>query len=409
VTGSSGSVGPVSTSRPAVPLNVVAGLFLAALALRPQLLAVGPLLPFIREDLGLPASIAGMLTTIPVLCMGLFAPIGPRIAARLGPRMALAMALTLIAGFGLARASVPSVGVLLITTFGVGIGIGIAGAVPAMVVSLHLPTRRALGTGAYAGGIVTGSAVAAAVAVPLAAGGDWQRSLALLALATLIPLGGWLWFVRSDGLARVERPRAIRLPWRVPTAWLLVLAFGVQSMMFYGIVTWLPNALVDRGWSAADAGILLGGFNAVGLIATLGVPLVADRAGSRRSQLLLFAGVAIVAFVGISATPDLTVAWVVLAGLALGAIFPLVLTLPLDVAVEPAQVGAAGAFMLLGGYALSSIGPVVLGGIRDATGDFNASLWSLVVLALAFFAVCLPLSTARLKRGIPASDATLGG
>jgi CP family cyanate transporter-like MFS transporter len=394
----------MSATRAPIPVNVVVGLFLASLALRPQLLAVGPLLPFIRDDLGLPASIAGLITTIPVLCMGLFAPIGPRIAARLGPRMALASALLLIAGFGLLRAAVPNIVVLLTTTFGVGVGIGIAGAVPAMVVSLHLPTRRALGTGAYAGGIVTGSALAATIAVPLAIDGNWQRSLAILAVATLIPLGSWLWFVRSDGLARIERPRAMRLPWRAPTAWLLVLAFGVQSMLYYGVVAWLPNSLVERGWTAEDAGLLLGAFNAIGLVTTLGVPMVTDRVGTRRSQLLACAGTAIVAFLGISLLPDLTVAWVALAGLALGAIFPLVLTVPLDVAGDPAHVGAAAAFMFLGGYALSSLGPVILGGIRDASGDFSATLWSLVVLAVVFFVVCLPLSTTRLRRGVPSTE-----
>ena len=70
---------------PAIPLGVIAGLFLASIALRPQLLSIGPLLPSIRADLAIPASVAGLITTIPVMCMGLFAPIGPRIAARLGP------------------------------------------------------------------------------------------------------------------------------------------------------------------------------------------------------------------------------------------------------------------------------------------------------------------------------------
>ncbi len=142
------------TSTPAtrtVPLTIVAGLFLASIALRPQLLAIGPLLPFIRDDLGIPASIAGLITTIPVLCMGIFAPIGPRVAARLGPRLAFASCLALIAGFGLIRAAVPSVELLLLATFGIGVGIGIAGAVPSMVVSQHLPGHRAMGTGAYAG------------------------------------------------------------------------------------------------------------------------------------------------------------------------------------------------------------------------------------------------------------------
>jgi CP family cyanate transporter-like MFS transporter len=105
-----------------VPIAVVVGLFLATLALRPQILAIGPLLPLIRADLGLSASAASLLTTIPVLCLGLFAPIGPMIAARVGPRAAFAGCLGMVIGFGLLRAIVPAFPLVLLATFGIGIG-----------------------------------------------------------------------------------------------------------------------------------------------------------------------------------------------------------------------------------------------------------------------------------------------
>ena len=124
-----------------LPLAVVVGLFVASLALRPQLLAIGPLLPFIREELDLSASAAGLLTTIPVLCMGLFAPVGPVIAARLGPRTALAACLGLVVGFGILRAIASSFPLVLVATFGIGVGIGVAGAIPSMIVSQRIATR----------------------------------------------------------------------------------------------------------------------------------------------------------------------------------------------------------------------------------------------------------------------------
>lgn len=389
-------------AAPAHPVSiaVVIGLFLGAVALRPQLLAIGPLLPEIRADLGLTASVAGLITTIPVLCMGVFAPIGPRVAARVGPRLALATSIGLIVAFGLVRAFAPGVELLLLSTFGIGVGVAIAGAVPSMVVSQHLPGHRAMGTGAYAGGIVTGSAIAAAVAVPLAGDHDWRRALALISVASLVPLVAWLALVRSDHRARPVHAQALRLPWGSATAWLLVLAFGLQSILFYGIVAWLPNALVEDGWTAGDTGLLMGVFNGLGLITTLGVPLLADRFGSRRDQLVAAALVATIALVGLNTMPELTVPWVIVLGLALGAIFPLVLTLPLDVADAPSQVGAVAALMLMGGYLLSSLGPFLLGAARDATGDFGASLWLLVGIAAVLVALCATLSPWRLRRGV---------
>jgi CP family cyanate transporter-like MFS transporter len=385
---------------PRVPLTVVAGLFLATLSLRPQLLAVGPLLPFIRDDLQLSASAAGLLTTIPVLCMGLFAPIGPVVAARLGPRTAFAVCLGLVIGFGFLRAIAPMFELVLVATFGLGVGIGIAGAIPSMIVSRRLAARPALGTGAYAGGIVAGSALGAAVAVPLAGDGDWRRTLLIISAVSIVSIAAWLLLVRGEGTAGGVRARVPRLPWRHATGWLLVIVFGLQSFLYYACVAWLPNVFVEHGWSTAAAGSLAAVFNGVGLLTTLGVPLVADRLGARRQQLVVASAIAGLGMLGIIGLPSLGYAWAALLGLSLGAVFPLVLTLPLDVASEPGEVGSVAALMLFGGYILSAAGPLALGAARDITGDFSASLWLLVAIVIALIACCLLLTPRRLHRGI---------
>jgi cyanate permease len=389
---------PATASR--LPLAVMAGLFLATLGLRPPVIAIGPLAPLLRQDLGIEAALVGLLTTIPVLCMGLLAPVGPSLAARVGPRLALAISLAAIAVAGIVRAAAPTVPLLLLVTIAIGVAIGVAGAIPSMVVADRMPRWRALGTGAYAGGIVLGSTLAAALAIPLAGGdGDWRRSLLILSVATFGSVAAWLLLVRGEP-DRQRRPPAVRLPWRQPIAWLLVVVFGLQSALYYGVVAWLPNVYVERGWTPADAGTLLAVFNGVGLVATLGVPLLADRVGTRRSQLTVPAVAAIAGFLGIIVAPEPAVLWAVLLGLAIGGIFPLVLTLPLDVAHEPAAVGSASAFMLLGGYVISSAAPIVLGEARDLTGTFEASLVLLVLVNVAFAGCCLLLSPARLRRGI---------
>src|SRR5439155_1528698 len=241
--------------RSSVP--AILGLFVASLALRPQLLAIGPLLPIIRTDLGLAHGVAGLLGSIPVLCMGLFAPLGPVVAARFGVRWALAGCLGLVGAFGVVRALAPD-----------------------------------------AAGVL-GSTV----------------------------------------------------------------AIGIQSLVYYGLVSWLPNVYVERGWDEAPAGALVAVMNAVGLVTTIGVPLVADRIGSRRVQLVVASSAAVAGLLGVILVPDLGLAWAAVLGLALGAIFPLVLTLPVDVADSPGDVGATAALMLLGGYVLSSTGPVLLGAV----------------------------------------------
>ena len=388
---------PPQARSAALPLGVVVALVAASLALRPQILAVGPLLPLIRADLELPAGIAGLLTTIPVLCMGVFAPIGPQIAARLGPRTALAACLAVIAGAGLARALAPGVPLILLATFVIGIAIGVSGTIPAIVVSQRISHAAVHGTSAYAAGIVAGSTAAAAVAVPLAVNGEWRLSLALISAALVVPLVAWLALLRPDPSARKLGARAVRLPWRSGTGWLLVALFGTQSILYYGIVSWLPNALVERGWPAATTGTLIALFNGIGLITTIGVPWAARRLGSRRTQLLLVAAGALVGIIGVVVAPDLSFGWIVVLGLSLGAVFPLLLTLPVDVSESPGEAGSIAALMLLGGYVLASTGPVVLGFARDATGNFGASLWLLVGVAVVLLAMTSLLSPKRLR------------
>ena len=113
------------------------------------------------------------------------------------------------------------------------------------------------------------------------------------------------------------------------------------------------------------------------------VPYLADRGGSRRQWLALCAGTLLVATIGIAAVPDGGWVWATLAGLGIGATFPLTLTLPLDVADEPAETGAVVGLMLGAGYSITALGPLALGAARDLTGSFSTSLWVLVGVAVA--------------------------
>ena len=114
---------------------VLVALFLAALALRPQIVGVGPLIPEIQDDLDTSHAIAGLLGTIPVLCMGLFAPVAAYLAARLGTRRAMTIGLALIGVFGVLRAVVPSAWLVVLLTWPVGIGMGLGNAIAPIAVT----------------------------------------------------------------------------------------------------------------------------------------------------------------------------------------------------------------------------------------------------------------------------------
>ncbi len=395
-------------------LAVVAALVLVGLAFRVQALIIGPLVGQVQAELGMSHGVAGLLGTIPVLCMGLLAPLGPVLAASVGPKLGVALCVSLVGVFGVARARLPDSFGVLAATIGLGVGMAVVGPILPMIVRARLPNHPAAGTGAYVVGFVIGGTIAAAIAVPLADSfGGWRPSFAIVSAAAFGSLAAWLWLApRDEGHVRVA-PKRPSLPWRRPSAWLLGAIFGSQSILFYGCITWLPSVYVERGWGEADAGGLIALLTGVGLVSTLAIPLLADRLGTRRSQLTLAALLSLAGALVVALTPSeppgslVTVGATILLGLGIGAYFPLALTLPVDIAGDAADAASISAFMLLVGYALAATSPVVLGLVRDAAGNFESVVWILVAISAAMLPLALSLNPARLRgagRPLPATD-----
>ena len=380
--------------RRGVPL--LAGLFFAALALRPQVVSIGPLLPAMRSDLGLSHAVGGLLGTIPVLCMGLFALPAARLARRVGSRAAVAFAVAWIGVFGIVRAAVPGAAAVVLLTLPVGIGMGLGNALMPAAVKERFVLRPGFATGVYATGINLGSAVSASVAVPVAhAFGGWRASL--LAFSAVSVLLAAVWLRTSRGEPKHVRPSLPphELPWRSPLAWRLVATFALLSMTFYGINSWLPATYVERGWGQTSAGELVGLLNAVSVPGGLVMAALADRV-PRRGYMMAAATLLGGSIVGVELAPGGAWAWAALFGFAVGNLFPLVMTLPLDVADDASSVAAFTGVMLGAGYSISATSPFVLGAVRDATGSFGDALWLLVATCAGFLLVAATLSRERL-------------
>ena len=348
-------------------------LFLAALTLRPQIVGIGPLIPEIQDDFDSSHALVGLVATIPVLAMGLFAPVGAVLASRIGTRNGMTGALALLGTFGLARAVAPSAVTLVLLTIPVGIGMGIANSLAPLAVKQRLADRPAFGTGVYTTGIQIGSTLAAAVAVPLAAAlGGWRWALGTFSVVTLLLLVGWVLLMRGEGPhIRASLPH---LPFRSRIAWLLVAIFASMGAAYYGLNAWLADAYTERGWSDAAAGGLIAAMNLTAIPASLLIPWLSERHGRQRllglCSVVFFAGT-----LGLVTLPAFAYGWCLLAGISQGGMFALVMTTPLDLEERPERVGGLVAMMLGLGYTLAAAAPFILGAVRDATGSFDGPLW----------------------------------
>ena len=371
-------------------------MFVAALALRPQLVGAGPLLPEIQTDLGVSHAVAGLLGTIPVLCMGVFAPAAAPLARRASLRTVVAASVGVVALFGLARAAVPGAPLLLLLTLPVGIGMAIAGALLPIAVKERFADRPAFGNGVCTSGLNLGAAIASLIAVPVAGVlGGWRGALTVFSVAAAAQCLGWIALSRRAWTTRPEE--SAPLPVRRPVVWMITAVFALQSVVFYGVTTWVASAYQEHGWSNGSAGALVALFGFANAPGGLLMTWWADRLGSRRRWLVGLTSVVVVATFGLAAVPAAAVLWVLTAGIAIGGVFPLCLAMCLDVAHEPVAAGAAAALMLLGGYLVAGTAPFGLGVIRDLTGSFSASLWALFGTALLLVVCCLPLTATRLR------------
>ena len=157
-----------------------------------------------------------------------------------------------------------------------------------------------------------------------------------------------------------------------PLAWRLVAAFFLMSSVFYGLNAWLPDAYVERGWSEGSAGALLAVLNTrhdpARVRRRLGRrPLWSRRDVARRRR----DAAARRAARRRARCPARGWLWAVLLGVAIGPLFPLTMTLPLDAAERPAEVAALAGMMLGVGYTLSAL--VAAAARRDPRPDAAAS------------------------------------
>ena len=372
---------------------LVAAVVLLALNLRSVLAGLPPLVTDVRADLGLSAAAAGALTTLPVLCMGAFAPIAPRVAARVPMERALvACALLTAAGTGLR--ALESTAAMFATGLALGVAIALAQALLPVLIRTRYHHASGLLTGAFSMALVLGSVLAAGLAVPLErALGGWEWSLAFWALPALLGALVWLPAALRPGTTVARGGGA---PLRASAlAWAVGGFFGIQSMAFYASLSWIPSILEDGGWSSEAAGGLLAFGALCGLVPAFLLPVLAARASDQVSLLLAIVLVPAAGLAGVLALPGLAPLWMVLIGFGQSGALGLGLALPIQRGGDAPTVASLTAMTLCVGYLVASAGPWLLGAVHDASGDWALPLVVLIAITLAELVPGLPAARAR--------------
>lgn len=385
-------------ARPASTLILLLAIVLTGLNLRPILAAVGPVLDDIQAATSLGDSGAGLLTTLPVLAMGVCALLAGALQRQLGEFRGVTLGIIIIALACGSRLIRHDGGSLILGAALGGLGIALIQALLPAFIKRVFPTRIGMVMGLYSCGIMGGAAFAAASTSPLSGSLGWPGALAIWALPAFLAAVLW-WLAASAYAAPVDATR-VSLPIHSPRAWLLMTFFGIGTGAYTLVLAWLPPYYVELGLSANQGGLLLGLLTLAEVAAGLAVSAWIGRFPDRRGPLLVVLSLVLAGLAGLILAPiPLALPVVIVLGLGIGALFPSSLIVTMDHAANPAEAGTLMGFVQGGGYIIASTMPLVAGILRK---QLSALSYAWAVMAVGVL-ILMVMASRLTPRPVPAT------
>jgi CP family cyanate transporter-like MFS transporter len=390
---------PARAAAVAAPLSAVAvlGVVVLAFNMRTAIGEIPPVLP----DLGLSSTGQSILATVPVVCFGLAALGAPALRTRLGEERGLLAVLAILLVGVLVRAAWPSGGLFAGTVL-VGCAIAVMNVLTPSLVRRRFPGHVGLMTGVYTTALVAGGSLSAAATVPLrdAADGSLHLALGIWAIPIALALLVWLPQRRHRALPAVAGGReAIRALGRSRVAWYVTLFMGLQSLLYYAPLSWLPAIHRDQGIDPTTAGFLLSTLNLISIPTTFLAPVLAHRMADQRKAVAGCVALTATGLLGILLAPSSTaLVWVIVLGLGQGAALSLALLMIVLRAADDHTAARLSSMAQGFGYLLAATGPLVMGLLHAATGSWDVPLAWLVALCSLELLVGLAAARTRVVR-----------
>lgn len=387
---------PTPARSPIARIILGLSLVLIAANLRPVFSSLSAILPEVIAGTGLSTTSASLLTTLPIVCLGVFAPFAPRLAQQFGAERVLLAVLLLVAlgtglrGFGWAP-------MLFVGAILSGAAIAVGNVLLPGLVKRDFPERAAMLTGLYTMALCAGAAAAAGITVPIeTATGSWRTALAVWALPALLVACIWAPQTLRLNAAHSHQRHRIEGLWRDPLAWQVTCFMGLQSAFAYIVFGWLSPILRERGLDAATAGLVVSTSVMAQVAACLVIPSIAVRCRDQRLINTALVSAACLALLGFMFAPLWSI-WIlaVIQGIGQGGLIAVAMTM-IVLRSPDARVAAYLSGMAQGGgYVLASLGPLLVGLIHGWTGTFSACAWLLV--AIGTMAILAGLGAGRAK------------
>ena len=365
---------------------------LISINLRTSIASVGPLIPFIREDLGISNGAAGFLTTLSLITFAIFSLFAPSLGKKLGHGKAIFLGILLLA-IGVVIRVQGGIALLYLGTALTGVGIVTANVLMIPFFKARIPEKIGLMTALLSTGMSLFAAIASGISVPLAEELGWGWRGALLSWVGLMVLALIAWIPQLSPPKSKDNAEALegKNVWKSRLAWQITGFMGTQSVMYFTMITWLPDLLIARGMTPVNAGMALFYMQLISLIGAFFTPNLLLRL-PQQSGVVIVVGIGYL--LGYSAlfihNELLTFAALTVIGIGSGASLSIAYTLISMRTAEALTTSRLSGMVQSAGYVLAAFGPLVFGICLDVFGNWNLLIWFLLAMTLQFIVLGIP-------------------
>ncbi|MEK5101855.1 MFS transporter [Cytobacillus sp. FSL M8-0252] len=362
------------------------GIITIAFNLRPAITSVGPIIGDIQHELQFNTSTVSLLTTLPLLAFSAISPFAPFFAKKWGIERVLFCGLTLI-GLGVFMRSTNFIFILFLGTFMIGLGIGICNVLLPSLVKAQFPLKIGLITGIYTLAMGVFAGFAPGISGTLSSNGiAWKTSLLIWVIPILLACLLWIPFIKKTPKKNPVPLLSFSTLFRSGIAWQITGFMGLQSFIYFGFSTWLPEILIVKGFTLEMGGWMLTIMQISGLPASFFIPILGERLSHQKWIGLGIGTTLITGLCGLFLTSNMVITFlsIILIGLSLGAAISHSLALMSLRSMNSEQAASLSGMAQSFGYLLAACGPFLLGLLYDLFHQWHTAFFALITIAVLF-------------------------
>ena len=372
---------------------ILLGIIFLGMVLRTPITSVGAIIGPLKKLLEINNTVAGLITTIPLIAFAIFSPLVAKISNKIGLEKTIFLA-TIVASVGLLLRFYINTSVFFVTTFIIGVGITVGNVLLPGLTKKYFPENLGVMTGFYAVVMNISASIAAGISYPILntniGGEKFSTGLAvnIWIIISLINIIIYSVIIKNNKVEKIDNKKIGSKGYlKSLKMWSVMLSMGLQSALFYCSVSWFAEIMISKGFTPSEAGLLLSISQFAQFPSTFLVPVLAEKIKNKLIIPIFITMGYIVSLIGmihIHGNFSLMIIYIVLFALAGGGSFSYVMYLFSAKSKNEEEAADVSGLAQAGGYWLAAIFPPLLGYIRDIL-NWDVAIYILIATASLLF------------------------